>query len=902
MTLGDTIGPYRVLEKLGEGGMGEVYRARDTRLNRDVALKALPESFALDPDRLMRFKREAQLLASLNHTNIAAIYGLEETDGVSALVLELVEGSTLADRIAYGPLPIDEALPIARQIADALEAAHEQGIVHRDLKPANVKLRADGAVKVLDFGLAKAMQPVTAVSPDMPAAPTITSPALTQLGVILGTAAYMSPEQAKGRPADKRSDVWAFGAVLYEMLSGQRAFKGDDLSDVLAAVLRQDVDWQSLPATLPSPVRRLIARCLDRDPKRRLRDIGEARIALDGPFEAPSIDPPVPVPLMRRALPLALAAVLGGLVTAAASWYWVRPPVVSPSVVRLSFTMPAGQSLIAPNPGHAFALSSDGQQLVYMANNRLFVRSLAYDDAHPIAGTEGYESASSPVFSPDGRSVAFFARSDRALRRIAVTGGNAVFICSIEPPYGISWSDSGILVGQGDKGIVRVSPNGGAPQLVIRVKEGEEAHGPQLLPDGQHVLFTLASGTDLYRWDRARIVVQSLTSETPTALIEGGSDARYDPTTGSIVYVDTQSLLARPFDARQRTLTGNAVPVAGLVARSAGNTTGAASFSVAGSSLVYIAASFSQTFLPTAEIRLTDRNGDVERLKLPAARYSTPRVSPDGTQLALGVQEGNLARIGVYELSGASALRLLSLKGNNRFPIWSHDSQRLTFQSDVDGDQALFQIPVNGGPIERLTKPGAGEIHEPEEWSPTGETLLYSVTSTKGRDISLWTYSLPDKAVAPFSNVHSLHPTGARFSRDGRRVAYSSRGSDRARIFVEPFPPTGEKHELVISGPIVAAHKIGWSATSDELFYIPRIREFEAVPFATRPTFKFGESRKVPRPWDYPGAPNMRTQYDITPKGKFVGLFLPGDTVGTPPPDNEIRVIVNWMEELKARR
>ena len=900
---GVRLGSYEIVALIGAGGMGEVYRAHDDRLNRDVAIKTLPAAFAVDPDRLMRFKREAQVLASLNHPNIAAIYGLEESDGVSALVLELIEGPTLADRIASGPLPIDEALPIARQIADALESAHEQGIVHRDLKPANVKLRADGTVKVLDFGLAKALQPLTAETTDMPAAPTITSPALTQLGVILGTAAYMSPEQAKGRPADKRSDVWAFGAVLYEILSGQRAFKGEDISDVLAAVLRQDVDWAALPAALPASVHRLIARCLDRDPKRRLRDIGEARIALDGPFEQSATAPPATVPVTRRALPFALVALLSVLVTAAAAWYMIRPPAMSPKVVRLSFTLPNGQAFNQPNPGGSIALSPDGQQLVYAANDRLFLRSLASEDAHPIAGTEGYGSASLPAFSPEGRSVAFFATKDRSLRRIAVTGGVAVFICAIDPPYGISWSTNGVFVGQGAKGIVRVSPDG-APQVVIRVKEGEEAHGPQLLPDGQHVLFTLASGGDFDRWDRAQIVVQSVTSENRTTLIEGGSDARYDPTAGALVYVDGQSLLARPFDARQRTLTGGAVPLAGLVQRSAGRNTGAASFSVSGSSLAYVAGSVA-IVSPTVtefEVRLTDRNGAVEKLKLAPARYSSPRVSPDGTQLALGVQEGNQARIVVYELSGATQLQPLQLKGNNRYPVWSRDSQRLTFQSDVEGDQALFQIPVNGGAMERLTTPGPGEIHEPEEWSPTGETLLFSVT-TKSRDTSLWTYSLPDREVARFSNVHSLYPTGARFSRDGRWVAYSSREGERARIYVEPFPPTGQRHELVISGPNVSAHKIGWSATSDELFYIPRAGEFEAVRFTTRPTFKFGDRRKAPRPFVNPGAPNMRTQYDITPKGTFVGLFVPGDIVTTMrPPATDISVILNWIEELKARR
>ena len=406
----------------------------------------------------MRFKREAQVLASLNHPNIAAIYGLEESDGVSALVLELIEGPTLADRIARGPLPLDEALPIARQIADALETAHEQGIVHRDLKPANVKLRPDGTVKVLDFGLAKALQPLTAETSDMPAAPTITSPALTQLGVILGTAAYMSPEQAKGRPADKRSDVWAFGAVLYEMLSGQRAFKGDDISDVLAAVLRQDVDWAALPAALPASVHRLIARCLDRDPKRRLRDIGEARIALDGPFEtltscatrsSPTRSPRAPARPHRSAERARDRRRVVVLDSPAGDVPERRTAVIHAS--RRAVTQPA-----KPWPCHRAvsrraALGVHGQQPA--------VSSIASPRTMRIRSRVPKAFSRHP--SRHFRRMAGPSRSlrprDRTLRRIAVTGGNAVFICSIEPPYGISWSSNGIFVGQGAKGIVRVS-------------------------------------------------------------------------------------------------------------------------------------------------------------------------------------------------------------------------------------------------------------------------------------------------------------------------------------------------------------------------------------------------------------------------------------------------------------
>ena len=901
--VGTRVGAYEIVAKLGEGGMGEVYRARDVRLNRDVALKTLPVLLADDPDRLQRFKREAHVLASLNHANIAAIYGLEDCAGTTALVLELVEGPTLADRIAQGPMPMDEAWPIARQIAEALEAAHEQGIIHRDLKPANIKVRPDGTVKVLDFGLAKALQP-TAMSGSVAMSPTITSPAMTQMGIILGTAAYMSPEQAKARAVDKRSDIWAFGAVFYEMLSGTRAFSGDDIPDVLASVLRQDIDWNALPPSVPAPVRRLIARCLERDEKRRLRDIGEARILLDGPFEPGRDAVAAPQrPLAGRAVALVLATAVGAILGTAAAWFVWRTPPTAPPVVRLAYPLPSGQSFNRPNSGHSIALSRDGERIVYTANNRLYVRTLSENEDRVIGGTETFQLVSSPAFSPDGRSIVFFAASDRTLRRIALSGGRADALCTISTPYGINWADDGILVGQAGKGIIRVPSGGGAAQVVLRVKEDEEAHGPQLLPDGRHVLFTIASGTDPDKWDRARIVVQALDSETPRTLVEGGTDARFEPVTGQILYADSERLLARPFDARSLAFTGDAVPLAGTLMRAAARFTGAVNFAVSSRTLIYVNGPPSLT-AQDFEIRLTSRGGSGERVSLPAARYSTPRVSPDGTQLALGVRDGDQARIGIFELSGTRPLRMLTLAGNSRFPVWSRDGRRLTFQSDREGDLALFEVAADGSTLHRLTKPAAGQAHEPEEWSPTQDVLLFSVI--KNLDVSLWTYASPGGNVAPFGDVHSIFPTGARFSRNGRWVAYSSRGRDRGRIFVRAFP-NGRVEELPISGNSVtgntiAAHKIGWAADDSELFYIPSQREFEAVQVTTQPDFRFGQMTKVPRPFENPGAPNMRTQYDITPSGKFVGLFPPGDTgQNVSALLNQIEVVLNWTETLKVR-
>ena len=437
--LGRQLGPHRILSLLAIGGMGEVYRARDTRLNRDVAIKVLPEQLALDPDRLARLKREAQVLASLNHPNIAAIYGFEEADGVQALVLELVEGPTLADRIARGRIPLDEALPIARQIAEALEAAHEQGIIHRDLKPANIKVRDDGTVKVLDFGLAKALEPAGVASSTASLSPTITTPAMTQTGIILGTAAYMSPEQAKGKPADKRSDLWAFGCVLYEMLTGARAFGGEDISDTVAAVLRDEPDWRALPAGTPASIRRLLRRCLEKDRRRRLADAADARLDLDeaaaestAPIPAPIASKPVPRPVWKRATPIVAAVLIGAL--AAGSVVRRFTPAVAPSVARFTLTLPEGQEYT--NTGRpVVAISPDGTRIAYVANQRLYARALWEAEAEPIAGTDFGSAILNPVFSPDGQMIAFWQIADATIKRIALVGGAAVTICRADRSF-----------------------------------------------------------------------------------------------------------------------------------------------------------------------------------------------------------------------------------------------------------------------------------------------------------------------------------------------------------------------------------------------------------------------------------------------------------------------------------
>jgi hypothetical protein len=517
LTPGTRLGPFEIVSALGAGGMGEVYRARDARLDRDVAIKILPEAFAADPERVARFQREAKVLASLNHPNIAIIHGLEHAEGAHALVMELVEGEDLAQRIARGAIPIDEALPIAKQIAEALEAAHEQGIMHRDLKPANIKVRPDGTVKVLDFGLAKAMDPVGS-APHVSQSPTITTPARTHAGMILGTAAYMSPEQAKGRAVDKRSDVWAFGCVLFEMLTGKRAFEGEDVSDTLAAVLRGEPDWDALPATTPAPIGKLLRGCLEKDRKERVPDIAVARLDIKealampaGSILAAAARVVAPPPLWKRAIPIVATALLVAALTSVA-WWGFKPSAPPPIVTRFSFPLPQGQAFFTTNT-YIVGISPDGTRMVYAANNGLYLRSAWDLEPKAIPGAD-YSGSTlrTPVFSPDGQSLVFYSAADQVLKRISVNGGAAVTLCPADVPFGISWGVDGIVFGQGSKGIMRVSPNGGQPERLVSVKDGEVAHGPHVLPGGQAMLFTLATGTGADRWDKAQVVVQSLKS------------------------------------------------------------------------------------------------------------------------------------------------------------------------------------------------------------------------------------------------------------------------------------------------------------------------------------------------------------------------------------------------------
>ena len=890
VSVGARLGPYEILSALGAGGMGEVYRARDAKLSRDVAIKVLLPEVANDPERLARFRREAQVLASLNHPNIAHIHGLEDSDGLCAIVMELVEGPTLADRIDEGAIPLDEALPIAKQIAEALEAAHDQGIVHRDLKPANIKVRSDGTVKVLDFGLAKALDPAagTEAGAAMANSPTLTSPAMTQRGVILGTSAYMSPEQAKGFAADKRSDVWAFGCVLYEMLTGKRAFEGEDVSETLATVIKGDVDWTALPANLPHPVRTLIRGCLRKNKKERIGDISTARFVLGEPDAVtPAAAAPAAAASRSRFAILAVGGVLVGAIAAAAA-VWNFKPVPSPSVVRFVVSLAPGHLLNANR--RAIAISPDGTRMVYSANGRLFVRSMSEMEARELPGVG---LAISPEFSPDGRSVVFYG--DSMLKRVLLDNpGTPIAICEVGgAPTSLSWSDAGIVYSESGGGrIMRVPAGGGTPEVLVDLGKSDElADSPRLLADGRTLLFSVAKRTmgAINPWDGAQIVVQTVGTSQRKTLIEGGSQASYVPT-GHLVYFSAGTVFAAPFDLGRLTVTGGAVPVLDGVGRVQA-AIGGTNFALSGSgSVVYVAGAPARQH----ELIVFDRSGAVQGLKLAPGPYMFPRVSADGRRIAFETSEGREAVISTYDLSGESPPRRLTFGGNNRFPVWSADGRRVTFQSSREGDPAVFWQSADGGTAERLTTAAPGTSHAPESWSPDGQVLLFS--EMKDVTWSLWTFSMQDRKVAPFSDVKgSSVPTNATFSPDGRWVAYQfgERGLGEAVLFVQPFPPTGARYQITRGG------RPAWSRDGKALFFVPAPAQFTVVGVKTEPTFSVTNPVALPRRFGIADPTNPRP-YDTLPDGRLLGVAVPGlhqTGLGTA----QIHVILNWFEELKAR-
>jgi len=885
---GRTLGHYQVTEKLGAGGMGEVWRAHDTRLNRDVALKFLPAAFANDRGRLARFEREAQLLAQLNHPNIGGIHGLEESDGVPYLVLEYVPGENLR-----GPLAIDELLPVIRQIIDALEEAHENGIVHRDLKPANIKITPDRKLKVLDFGLAKALigDPVDEVAAN---SPTLAASALTRGAVLLGTAAYMSPEQARGHKADKRADIFAFGSVLYEMLTGKQAFGGPTISDSLAAILTKEPDRALLPASTPANLRAVLERCLEKEPKLRLRDIGEARILLDQVVMGIPARPPDRPGGLSPLLPWAVAALATAL-AAAAIWTALRAPSPQPRpVTRVSMSVPPRSGGI---PFYAPALSPDGTLLAFTAgaNSQIHIRQLNEFDAKPLSGTE---NSGAPFFSPDGRWLAFHARQERKLKKVPVIGGTALTLCDIEIQFsqGGSWgADGTIIVPLSNAGLSRVSAAGGKPELLTKPdpKKGETSHRwPQILPGGQAVIFTAGR---FGSFDDGRITLFSLKTGEQRVLLEGAGQARYVPTNGPesraghLVYWRAGSLFAVPFNLKTLQVAGQAAPILEGVAGS--SSAGVADFSFSETGALVYAPGVTQTARSRPMVWV-DRQGKAEPIPAPQHLYNYPHLSPDGQRIAVGAID-----VWVYDLARGTLTRL-TFQGINRFPVWTPDGKRVTFLSSVQGKQSTAWTSADGsGAAETLASVAQGGV--PWSWSPDGKLLLYSAGARGARNV--WVLPLEgQRKPAPFIETQ-FNVDDAQFSPDGRWVAYTSNESSPTQVYVQPAPgPDGKpraggKWQVSTTG----GGDPRWVRRGRELLYRTRTTggHVMAVAIDPGPTFRAG----VPKPLF---EDRYATQgWDVSADGKrFLMLRSEsGAEEETSAATAQLHVVLEWFEEIKRR-
>jgi eukaryotic-like serine/threonine-protein kinase len=909
LSAGTHVGPYEIVALIGAGGMGEVYRAKDTKLNRDVALKVLPELLAGDPDRLARFRREAQLLASLNHPNIAHLYGFEETEATAAgpggaahaLVMELVEGPTLAELAGQrAALKTDDALRIARQIAEALEAAHEQGIVHRDLKPANVKVRGDGTVKVLDFGLAKALEPSGAASAEAMNSPTLTARA-TQLGVILGTAAYMAPEQAKGKIVDRRADIWAFGVVVYEMLTGRRAFDAEDVSDTLAAVLTREIDWTALPADVPARLRALLRDCLIRDPRQRLRDIGDARIAIDrilGGAPDSSLTPAsaVVVAPARRVLPWMAGLFAAVTLASAATWAVVHEAPEPPAQpVRFAIAPPPAQGIVLTATDRALAISPDGTHVAYVATGgSLVVRAIDRIDTETLPGITGVRS---PFFSPDGKWLGFF-QGTTEIRKVSITGGPSLPVCKITAAsHGASWGPNDTIVfSMGNNGLFTVSGGGGDPKMITKsdFAHGEFGHYfPAVLPGGQALLFTINAAPGQPSHDADQIAVLDLKTGKQKTLLRGGSQAEY-VFPGYLVYAAAGALRAVRFDLERLEVQGDAVPVQAQVATS---TLGTAEFSISRTgSLVYLPGSFAGS--TARSLVWIDRKGREELIKAPPRAYYALRLSPDGTRLAIDIRDQDKNNdIWVWDLDRETSTRITVDPGVDSFPVWTTDSRRIVYSSMHGGASPnLFWQAADGtGSAERLTT--ADHVQFAMSFSPDGGSLLVKEQNAgTADDISI--LSMTGKREVA-SLIHtSFNERNAEVSPDGHWLAYESDESTLGQIYVQPFPQVNNGGRVQISTN--GGWKPMWAPNGRELFYF-NDNALYGVAVHTTPSFSLGKPVKLfdaRLTWQLVSG----RFYDISRDGqRFVVIKDPRPTNQAAAEAQGLVVVVNWVEELKAK-
>jgi len=892
--IGSRLGPYEVTAKLGEGGMGEVYRATDTKLHRDVAIKVLPEAFTEDKERLQRFEREAQLLAQLQHPNIASIYGLEESGSTRALVMELVEGPTLADRLEQGSLSIDESLSVARQIAEALEEAHEKGIVHRDLKPQNIKASLAGKVKVLDFGLAKAMDPVGTASgapsaSQLAASPTLTLGATVQ-GVILGTAAYMAPEQARGMPVDKRADIWAFGVVLWEMLAGETLFAAETVTDTLADVLRRKIDLDRLPAETPAAVRRLVARCLERNPKERLRDIGEARIALEHPGEpAPRSADGAAAPrtsAWRRFLPWGVAAAgLGlALLSSIAGRESGTPTTrAASSLVAFGVRLPEGL-VLAGRDVPVMDLSRDGRTLVFVGDGedgqKLYRRSFDRVGIEVIQGTEG---AADPFLSPDARWVGFYAGG--RVRKVALEGGSPVVLATVNADRGATWTDRGWIVFTDSYtgGLFRVREAGGSsePLTELDPKRSERTHRwPTQIPGTPWVLFSVGISASPSFYDDARIEAVNLDTRERHTVYEGAWMARYAPPDhlllqrrGSLVELGFDPAAARAEGQERLVLEG----VGGEASSGAGYFAAGA-----GEALAYVPA---EALTDEKAVALVAPGGEEKLLPLPARNYWYPRFSPDGRRLAIdiGSGQGTDDDIWLYEL-GTERFSRFSFTRPSVHPAWTPDGRWIAYGgAGPSRASTLFRKRSDGTGAEEKIWTG-NDVVLPIDWTIDGGAV--AVTNTIGELdaylVTLGSGEARELAPAPGSTW------GTDFSPDGRYMAYTSNESGRAEVIVSTFPEGDGKWQVSVDGGMAPV----WSRDGSRLYFIKDDATW-SLDVETEPTFRAGTPVEVLRgPYILNTAPFRN--YDVGPDGRFVFVRRRTD-VQAP---RQLEVLVGWTSKL----
>ena len=890
--IGTSLSHYRITEKLGQGGMGEVYRAEDTNLSRQVAIKVLPDEFAHDAERLARFEREAKLLASLNHPNIAAIHGLEEQEGKRFLVLELVEGQTLAERLHKGPLPVEEALEVCRQVAEGLEAAHEKGIIHRDLKPANVKVNPEGKVKILDFGLAKAFQGEMS-APDVSKSPTLTGQ-MTHAGVILGTAGYMSPEQARGKAVDKRADIWGFGCVLYECLTGTRAFQGDTITETVASILKSEPDWTLVPAGTSSSVRTVLRRCLQKDSGLRLRDIADARMEMqDATLRDSEIQPAVALaPGRWRLLPWIVALVMLLIAVASILRSW-RPPEKAQLATRrfvISLPEPLNRTLDFQN----IAFSLDGMRLAYSGgypNTLIYHRHLNELEFKPIAGTEGgYD----PFFSPDGFWIGFFA--DGRLKKVPVAGGPVVMITDIVGSWvngGIWGTDDSILFQRAfSGGIARTnaSASGATPETVFtpdRKSDERSLYGQQLLPGGDLVLFTATSGS-IASINDARITIGRLSDRSKRTTLTGGSYGRYLPT-GHLVYGYDGRLMAAPLDLAKLKIEGNAVPVLEgiLMKPTAGYTSCAVSNT---GDLVYVPGTMMKG---RDSLILVDRNGKQQLIDLPKGEneshyITSPNVSPDGLRCAIHMPKAN-DDIHVYDFSSGTLTRVTFEYGDERSPVWTPDGTQLAYTSEPGPIyQMLLKSDSGNSPPEPVF--GSEYPRYPYSFSPDGKVLAFVENHPKtGWDI--WTGTITgERKAKPFLQTGHLESCPA-FSPDGKWMAYQSDKSGRMQVYVTSFPQgTDEKQISLDSGT-----EPRWDPSGKEMFFLTDNR-FMSVETSLKPTFHATKPKilfMTDQSFLVTSLPS--TSYGVMPDGKRF-VFIKQSQMN---PVTQVILVQNWFEELK---